>query len=109
MPAARNLDTLRERWLNPRSGPQPPEWTERVPEVVEGYPDWIVAKPGCEAQLKQRTLTKLYNERPVWLDHAHQALDQVVTAAYRWASPLDDETILARLLELNLSQGEAGR
>ncbi|TQE98936.1 MAG: class I SAM-dependent DNA methyltransferase [Spiribacter salinus] len=96
--AARNLDTLRERWLNP------PEWTERVPEVVEGYPDRVVAKPGCQDKLKQRTLTKLYNERPAWLDHAHRALDEAVAAAYGWDWPLDDETILARLLELNLSR-----
>jgi type II restriction/modification system DNA methylase subunit YeeA len=101
--AARNIDTLRERWLNP------PEWTERVPEVVEGYPDRIVAKPGCEDKLKQRTLTKLYNECPAWLDHAHEALDKAVAAAYGWEWPLDDETILARLLELDLSRGEAGR
>jgi hypothetical protein len=80
-----------------------------VPEVVEGYPDRIVAKPGCEDKLKQRTLTKLYNECPAWLDHAHEALDKAVAAAYGWEWPLDDETILARLLELDLSRGEAGR
>lgn len=96
--AARKLGSLRERWLNP------PEWTDRVPEVVAGYPDRVVAKPGCETKLKQRTLTKLYNERPTWLDHAHQALDQAVAAAYGWEWPLDDETILARLLELNLER-----
>jgi len=100
--AARHLNTLRERWLNP------PEWTEWVPEVVEGYPDRVVAKPGCEDKLKQRTLTKLYNERPTWLDNAHQALDEAVAAAYGWDWPLDDETILARLLELNLSRSEVG-
>ncbi|TQE98518.1 MAG: class I SAM-dependent DNA methyltransferase [Spiribacter salinus] len=99
--AARNLDTLRERWLNP------PEWTERVPEVVEGYPDRVVAKPGCQDKLKQRTLTKLYNERPAWLDHAHRALDEAVAAAYGWDWPLDDETILVRLLELNLLRAKA--
>lgn len=99
--AARELDSLRERWLNP------PEWTERVPEVVGGYPDRIVAKAGCEAKLKRRTLTKLYNERPAWLEHAHQALDEAVAAAYGWEWPLDDETILARLLNLNLERAGA--
>src|SRR6185437_2189544 len=36
--AARELVNARERWLNP------PEWTERVPEVVTGYPDRVVVK-----------------------------------------------------------------
>ncbi|MCK7577776.1 MAG: hypothetical protein MZV65_19615 [Chromatiales bacterium] len=49
-------------WLNP------PEWIERLPEVVPGYPDRIIAKPEHEADLKKRTLTNLYNQRPAWLD-----------------------------------------
>ena len=44
--AAQELNTLRENWLNP------PEWTERVPEVVPGFPDRILPKPGHEADLK---------------------------------------------------------
>ncbi len=57
--AARRLVDLRDAWLNP------PEWTERVPEVVplgmdhSPYPDRIVAKAGFEKQLAQRTLTNL--------------------------------------------------
>ena len=31
--AARKLNELRENWLNP------PQWVDRVPEVVPGYPD----------------------------------------------------------------------
>lgn len=96
--AARNLNDLRERWLNP------PEWTEHVPEVVDGYPDRVVAKSGYEGKLRPRTLTKLYNERPAWLDHAHEALDKAVGAAYGWEWPLDDKIILSRLLDLNLSR-----
>ena len=38
----RALVEARDRWLNP------PEWIDRVPEVVAGYPDRIVAKPGFE-------------------------------------------------------------
>ena len=56
--AASRLNELRENWLNP------PEWVERVPEVVTGYPDRILPKPGHEANLKKRTLTNLYNQRP---------------------------------------------
>lgn len=99
--AAHNLNTLRENWLNP------PEWTELVPEVVAGYPDRIVAKPGREKDLQRRTLTNLYNERPAWLDNAHKALDVAVAHAYGWtdyAPEMHDEEILRRLLKLNLER-----
>jgi hypothetical protein len=96
--AARRLNDLRENWLNP------PEWTEHIPEVVPGYPDRVVAKPGHEADLKKRTLTNLYNQRPPWLEHAHKALDIAVAAAYGWQDytpEMPDEEILRRLLALN--------
>lgn len=102
--AARHLHTLRERWLNP------PEWTERVPEVVplgmdhSPYPDRILPKPGHAQDLAERTLTKLYNQRPEWLDGAHRALDQAVAAAYGWtdySADMADDEILQRLLALN--------
>jgi hypothetical protein len=54
--------------------------------------------PSCSP----RTLTNLYNQRPTWLDLAHQKLDQAVFAAYGWEADLSDDDILARLLELNL-------
>lgn len=85
----------RDRWLNP------PEWTERVPEVVPGYPDRIIPKIGHEAELKRRTLTNLYNERPAWLDNLHRDLDVAVATAYGWEWPLADDEILRRLFELN--------
>ncbi len=96
--AARRLVELRDTWLNP------PEWTDRVPEVVPGYPDRILPKPGFEAELKKRTLTNLYNARPAWLAHAHAALDAAVAAAYGWSDytpATPDEEILRRLLALN--------
>ncbi len=99
--AAHRLNELRENWLNP------PEWVERVPEVVPGYPDRIIPKPGLEKDLKARTLTNLYNQRPHWLDNAHKALDVAVAAAYGWEdySPdMPDEVILARLLTINLER-----
>jgi type II restriction/modification system DNA methylase subunit YeeA len=95
------LNELRENWLNP------PEWTERVPEVVPGYPDRIVAKPGCEEKLKKRTLTNLYNERPAWLANVHRELDAAVAKAYGWtdySESMSDEEILGRLLKLNLER-----
>lgn len=108
--AAARLNALRERWLNP------PEWTERVPEVVplgmtaSPYPDRIVARPGHEKDLAKRTLTNLYNERPAWLAQAHAALDAAVAAAYGWADwtpALPDEEVLRRLLALNRERAGA--
>jgi type II restriction/modification system DNA methylase subunit YeeA len=96
--AARNLNELRERWLNP------PEWVERLPEVVEGYPDRIIPKPEHEKELKKRTLTNLYNQRPAWLDSAHRQLDGAVAAAYGWEAEISDEEVLRRLLALNLER-----
>ena len=101
--AAQRLNELRENWLNPA------EWVERVPEVVPGYPDRIIPKPGHEKDLKARTLTNLYNQRPTWLDNAHQALDAAVAAAYGWEDygpDTPDEEILARLLALNLERAK---
>jgi hypothetical protein len=73
--AARELVRLRDAWLNP---------------------------PGASPEdLKTRTLTNLYNQRPEWLANAHRALDEAVFAAYGWPSNLPKEEILARLLALN--------
>ena len=109
--AAHRLVALRDAWLNP------PEWTERLPEVVplglatSPYPDRIVARPGFEAQLAKRTLTNLYNQRPTWLAQAHEALDAAVAAAYGWADwapAMPDDEILRRLLALNRERAGAG-
>ena len=57
--------------------------------------------------MAQRTLTKLYNQRPVWLAQAHTALDMAVAAAYEWvdyAPAMADDEILRRLLALNLER-----
>jgi len=76
--AARELVELRDRWLNP---------------------------PGASGdELKRRTLTNLYNERPTWLDLAHCTLDHAVLDAYGWPHDLGDEELLARLLALNLER-----
>ena len=112
--AAHRLDTLRQNWLNP------PEWTQRVPEVVplgmaeSPYPDRIEPRPGLsEADakaLQKRTLTNLYNQRPAWLAQAHEALDAAVAAAYGWADytpAMTDDDILRRLLALNLERAGA--
>ena len=102
--AARRLNELRENWLNP------PEWVDWVitpEEEKAGFPKRPVAKPGHEADLKKRTLTNLYTQRPAWLDLAHKELDKAVAAAYGWtdyAPETPDEEILRRLLALNLER-----
>ena len=72
----------------------PPDLVQRVPEVVPTaeqreagaekiYPDRILpVDDKAAAILKNRTLTKLYNERPAWLDHALKDLDAAVATAY---------------------------
>jgi len=57
-----------------------------------------------EADLKKRTLTNLYNQRPTWLDLAHKKLDAAVFDAYGWPHDIGDEEILERLLALNLER-----
>ncbi len=75
---AAELDRLREGWLNP---------------------DGVSA-----AELRRRTLTNLYNQRPTWLDNVHARLDAAVSAAYGWPADLADGEILERLLALNLER-----
>ena len=110
---ARELNELRERWLNP------PEWTRE--EVLEfpgtpggpwsrfiapgtttvRYPRIVPKDAASAALLKKRTLTNLYNERPTWLDLAHRKLDAAVFAVYGWEPGLTDDALLAALLALN--------
>lgn len=110
-PAAR-LNEPREQWLNPTNADSSPALSE--------------------AQLKKRTLTNLYNDRPTWLEHAHLELDRAVLAGYGWpaewaeglqprpdekgkvnpilgaADPAIEQEVLARLLALNLAMGRDG-
>ena len=41
-----------------------------------------MARAAKDKNLKRRTLTNLYNERPMWLKLAHEKLDRAVLAAY---------------------------
>jgi type II restriction/modification system DNA methylase subunit YeeA len=97
--AAKRLDELRNAWLNP------PDLIDIVPEVVPGYPDRILPKnEKAAAELKKRTLTNLYNQRPQWLSDAHRDLDAAVAAAYGWPADISEDEALAKLLELNLAR-----
>ncbi|MBN8998958.1 MAG: class I SAM-dependent DNA methyltransferase [Rhizobiales bacterium] len=111
--AAAELNRLREAWLNPA------DLVVVVPEVVPTaapgeepvkYPDRILPRDEAAAkELKKRTLTNLYNERPTWLDNAHRRLDVAVAAAYGWPADLADEEILERLFALNQERAAQGR
>jgi hypothetical protein len=122
--AAKELDTLRTRWLNP------PEWTREeileFPGSMDGpwkryvhepdsrgigtvrYPRLVSKDEEAAEKLKERTLTNLYNQRPTWLDLAHRKLDEAVFAAYGWDPGFSDEQILERLLALNLERAGEG-
>ena len=76
--AAAELNWLREGWLNPAGV--------------------------SAAELRKRTLTNLYNQRPTWLDNIHARLDAAVAEAYGWPADLPDAEILERLLALNLAR-----
>ena len=111
--AARELDTLRNAWLNP------PEWTREetltFPGSVEGpwaryvqeadgrgigtvrYPRTVAKDAESAALLAKRTLTGLYNARPAWLERAHRRLDAAVFEAYGWTAELGDDEVLGRL------------
>lgn len=67
-------------------------------ELVEKRDRWLNS---VGADTEKRTLTKLYNENPTWLQHAHRELDEAVLAGYGWPKDLSDEEMLSRLLRLN--------
>ena len=68
------------------------------------YPRLVPKDADCAKELKKRTLTNLYNQRPTWLVLAHQKLDAAVFAAYGWPATLSDDELLAKLLALNLAR-----
>ncbi len=77
---------------------------EAARELVEKRDRWLNPEGATEAELKKRTLTNLYNERPTWLALAHEKLDRVVLDAYGWPHDLTDDQLLERLLALNLER-----
>ncbi len=89
--AAKELNELRDAWLNP------PDASE-----AELTPSSPAAQSAGHGQ--KRMLTNLYNARPTWLDNAHRKLDAAVFAAYGWPSDLSDDEILSWLLKLNLER-----
>ncbi len=66
--------------------------------------NWLDPEGASESELKKRTLTNLYNDRPTWLANAHAALDRAVFDAYGWPENFTDEDVLKELLALNLER-----
>ncbi len=96
--AAKQLNDLREAWLNP------PDWIAAVEKQVDiKYREElaavsddvrplvrrsaVMAEAANHKDLKLRTLTNLYNQRPAWLRIAHEKLDRAVLAAYKAVDP----------------------
>jgi type II restriction/modification system DNA methylase subunit YeeA len=122
--AAKELDHLRENWLNPV------EWTRTstltFPATVGGpWHGWIpdteqneigsvqeahyirkIAHPAMVASVAARTLTRLYNEQPAWLRNAHRKLDEAVADAYGLPVDIVESDLLAELLQRNLRQSK---
>jgi len=93
--AARHLVELRQRWLCP------PEWVDWT-EVHPDFPRHPIPRDDDAAiELKSRTLTKLYNAGPQWLNRAHSELDAAVAAAYGWDPDTSADEALRLLLSLN--------
>ena len=84
--AAKELTSLREQWLNPAP---------------------VGGLPVTDEELKKRTLTNLYNQRPTWLVNAHAVLDAAVLSAYGWPEDISDAEVVSRLLALNLAREAA--
>ena len=87
---------LWELWLNPS------EWEEWVDEVVPGYPRGLIARTEtAKMELRERTLTNLYDTRPQWLADAHAALDAAIAKAYGWDAHITEDDVLRELRSLN--------
>eukprot|EP00913_Durusdinium_trenchii_P035257 g32987.t1 len=99
-PAKQAPEARRGGAVDKESGAGPPH--SKVGTVR--YPRLVPKDEDCAKQLKKRTLTNLYNERPTWLDLAHKRLDEAVFAAYGWAPSISDDDLLAKLLALNLKR-----
>ena len=76
-------------------------------DLVEKRDRWLNSEGANEAELKKRTLTNLYNQRPTWLNLAHKKLDEAVLDAFDWPRDLSEEEILERLLALNLERASS--
>jgi type II restriction/modification system DNA methylase subunit YeeA len=85
----------------PESSPPLHAIAEAARALVAKRDAWLNPTGASGQELKERTLTNLYNTHPAWLADAHRKLDQAVFAAYGWPASLSDAELLERLLKLN--------
>ena len=90
----------------PQDSPLIQAIAQAAADLVQKRDNWLNPPGASEKDLKKRTLTNLYNQRPTWLDLAHQKLDHAVLDAYGWPHDLSDDEILQRLLEFNLERAK---
>jgi hypothetical protein len=105
--AAVDLANWREKWLNPEGWL---DWELTPEEQAAGLPPRPVPRAEHAAAWKKRTLTNLYNEMPAGLKLRQEQLNKAVAAAYGWddcTPEMPDETILHRLMALNLERGKS--
>ncbi len=88
--------------LEPTTDPRYTAIAAAARELVAKRDAWLAGTaPGDK---KPRTLTRLYNDRPTWLDLAHRSLDATVSAAYGWPTDMTDDETLECLLDLNATR-----
>jgi len=107
--SSRVFDTFPFPWppgKEPQDDPHVQAIAAAAKELVELRNAWLDAPDLPKVELKKRTLTNLYNERPDWLDTVHRRLDAAVFDAYGWPHDLTDDEILERLLALNLERAK---
>jgi type II restriction/modification system DNA methylase subunit YeeA len=91
----------------PKDDPRVEAIAAAAKRLIENRDAWLNPPGASVAELKRRTLTNLYNQRPQWLEDAHRALDKAVLAAYGWPEDISDTDILERLLALNRERAGA--
>jgi hypothetical protein len=108
--STRTFETFPFPWppgKEPKDDPRVEAIAIAAKELVESRNAWLNPHGASAADLKKRTLTNLYNQRPQWLEDGHRALDKAVLAAYGWPEDLSDAEILERLLALNRERSRA--
>jgi type II restriction/modification system DNA methylase subunit YeeA len=102
--SSRTFETFPFPWRpgsEPNDEPRVKAIAESADHLVTKRDAWLSPLGASESELKNRTLTNLYNHRPQWLEDAHRVLDKAVLAAYAWPEDINNPEILERLLALN--------
>jgi hypothetical protein len=98
--------TTFETFAFPEPGASDEEIAAAASELHALRNGWLNPPLASEAEIRKRTLTILYNQRPSWLVQAHERLDRAVHAAYEWEWPLAADDVLTRLLDLNRERSQ---